>query len=197
MGLATINFVKEGEQPKAGGMRKLKDVINDEIDAWSELKHPNVVKALTWFEHPNENKMYLRMQLADLGCIQSLTAEDQENMVFRPNQKVYDFVLDKLNTNEELKTSNFGAECKSDNERVMKFIFCQIAQGVEYLHTQNVANRDLKPENMLFTTKEGGTDNRLFDRAQITDFTTALKVPDEDSMISDSAGTKLFEAPEV
>ena len=67
--VATINFVKEGEQPKAGGMRKLKDVINDEIDAWSELKHPNVVKALTWFEHPNENKMYLRMQLADLGCI--------------------------------------------------------------------------------------------------------------------------------
>lgn len=50
---------------------------------------------------------------------------------------------------------------------------------------------------MLFTTKEGGTDNRLYDRAQITDFTTALKVPDEDAMITDAGGTKLFEAPEV
>ena len=50
---------------------------------------------------------------------------------------------------------------------------------------------------MLFTTKEGGTDNRLYDRAQITDFTTALKVPDDDAMITDSGGTKLFEAPEV
>ena len=79
----------------------------------------------------------------------------------------------------------------------MKFIFSQIAQGLEYLHSQNVANRDLKPENMLFTTKEGGTDNRLYDRAQITDFTTALKVPDEDAMITDAGGTKLFEAPEV
>ena len=60
-----------------------------------------------------------------------------------------------------------------------------------------MANRDLKPENMLFTTKEGGTDNRLYDRAQITDFTTALKVPDDDAFITDSGGTKLFEAPEV
>lgn len=51
--VGSIVFVREGEQPKMGGMRKLKDVIYDEIDAWSELKHPNVVKALTWFEHPN------------------------------------------------------------------------------------------------------------------------------------------------
>ena len=52
---------------------------------------------------------------------------------------------------------------------------------------------------MLFTTKEGGTDNRLYDRAQITDFTTAIKLPEtniENFQIADSAGTKLFEAPE-
>ena len=40
----------------------------------------------------------------------------------------------------------------------------------------------------------------LYDRAQITDFTTAIKLPDEntdDFTISDHAGTKIFEAPEV
>ena len=83
----------------------------------------------------------------------------------------------------------------------MKFIFCQISEGLQYLHdTAKVANRDLKPDNMLFTTKEGGTDNRLYDRAQITDFTTAIKLPDDnpdDCLVSDSAGTKLFEAPEI
>ena len=83
-------------------MRKLKDVIYDEIDAWSELKHPNVVKALTWFEHPSQSKMYLRMQLADLGSIQNSSAEDVENMIFNPNPKVYEFVLNKINTDEEL-----------------------------------------------------------------------------------------------
>ena len=100
--VSTINFVREGEQAKAGGMRKLKDVIYDEIDAWSELKHPNVVKALTWFEHPSQNKMYLRMQLADLGSLQSSNTEDVENMVFNFNPKVYEFVLNKINTDAEL-----------------------------------------------------------------------------------------------
>ena len=147
-------------------MRRLKDVIYDEIDAWSNLKHPNVVKALTWFEHPSQDKMYLRMQLADLGTIAQSSEEDAENFVFNPNQKVYDFVLNKINTDEELKATNFGSECKSEKEKVMKFIFCQIAEGLQYLHdTAKVANRDLKPDNMLFTTKEGGTDNRLYDRA--------------------------------
>ena len=53
---------------------------------------------------------------------------------------------------------------------------------------------------MLFTTKEGGTQNKLYDRAQITDFTTAVKLPEinpDDFMIADFAGSKLFEAPEV
>ena len=86
-------------------------------------------------------------------------------MVFNFNPKVYEFVLNKINTDSELKSTKFGVECKSQKEKVAKFIFCQIAQGLEYLHSKNVVNRDLKPENMLFTTKEGGTDNRLYDRA--------------------------------
>lgn len=106
------------------------------------------------------------MQIADLGSIAVSSDEDSENFKFNPSQKVYDFVLNKINTDEELELTSFGSECKSEKEKVMKFIFCQIAEGLEYLHnTALVANRDLKPENMLFTTKEGGTDNRLYDRA--------------------------------
>merc|ERR1719382_1610948 len=138
--------------------------------------------------------MYLRMQLADLGPIARSSTEDADQLLFTPNPKVYDFVLNLINTNEELKEHNFGSECKSDKERVFKFIFCQISEGLQYLHERRVANRDLKPENMLFTTKEGGTDNRLYDRAQITDFTTAIKLPETDTdevTITDSQGTKL------
>ena len=111
-------------KPAVTGMHKLKDVIMDEVDAWSELKHTNIVKALTWFEHPSQDKMYLRMQIADLGTIEKNSEEDRSNMHFNPNPKVYDFVLNILNTNEELKENNFGSECKSDKEKVMKFIFC-------------------------------------------------------------------------
>ena len=167
------------------------------MNAWSRLRHPNVVKALIWFESSKHEKMYLQMQLADLGTIVDAGGED--TWTFNPNPKVYDYVLNKLRTTEELAT--FGSECKSDRERVMKFIFCQIAEGLQYLHDiAKVANRDLKPDNMLFTTKEGGTNNALYDRAQITDFTTAIKLPEEnpdEHTISDHAGTKVFEAPEV
>jgi serine/threonine protein kinase len=36
-----------------------------------------------------------------------------------------------------------------------------------------VANRDIKPENIVFTTQAGGTNPSIRDRAQIVDFTTA------------------------
>ena len=66
--------------------------------------------------------------------------------------------------------------------------------------TALVVNRDIKPENMLFTTQEGGTNIYLPDRVQITDFTTVIKLPEdnpEDFYISGAQGTKIFEAPEV
>ena len=62
-----------------------------------------------------------------------------------------------------------------------------------------IANRDIKPDNLLFTTKEGGTLNTMYDRAQITDFTIAIKLPEEDTdefTVSDLGGTKIFLAPE-
>ena len=66
-------------------------------------------------------------------------------------------------------------------------------------NTALVANRDLKPCNMLFATQAGGTNVKLYDRAQITDFTTAIKLPKDDTnnfFVSDRVGTKPFEAPE-
>mmetsp|Transcript_45191 Transcript_45191/g.59951 ORF Transcript_45191/g.59951 Transcript_45191/m.59951 type:complete len:95 (-) Transcript_45191:373-657(-) len=66
--------------------------------------------------------------------------------------------------------------CPTMRERIARFIFSQVASGVEYMHdVAFVANRDLKPDNILFTTKQGGTNCYSHDRAQITDFTTAFK----------------------
>ena len=86
-------------------------------------------------------------------------------------------------------------------ERIAKFIFTQVANGLEYLHYDAlVANRDIKPQNILFTTKEGGTDIFCHDRAQITDFTTVFKLHEETAdmvMISGMQGSAAFFAPEV
>jgi serine/threonine protein kinase len=52
----------------------------------------------------------------------------------------------------------------------------------------NIANRDIKLENILYIS-DG-------DRVKITDFTTAIAIPNEDFSILDREGTKAFEAPE-
>ena len=51
--------------------------------------------------------------------------------------------------------------------------------GLKYLHHRNlrVANRDIKPENIVFTTEAGGTTLDVRSRAMIVDFTTAERVP--------------------
>jgi serine/threonine protein kinase len=58
-------------------------------------------------------------------------------------------------------------------------MFADIASGIKYLHHPNlrVANRDIKPENIVFTTEEGGTSLNLRSRAMIVDFTTAERIP--------------------
>ena len=85
-------------------------------------------------------------------------------------------------------------------ERVAMFIFSQVANGLEYLHYEAlVANRDIKPENIMFTTKEGGTNNYSHDRAQITDFTTVFKLKAETAdivKISGKQGSPAYMAPE-
>lgn len=74
-------------------------------------------------------------------------------------------------------------------ERVARFIFSQVANGLEYLHYDAlVANRDIKPENIMFTTKEGGTNIFSHDRAQITDFTTVFKLKAETADIVKISG---------
>lgn len=86
-------------------------------------------------------------------------------------------------------------------ERIVKFIFSQIADAIRYLHEDaKLANRDIKPDNILFTTMEGGTNNGKPDRAQLTDFTTVFRLNKDDphaTRINDRSGTMCFWAPEM
>ena len=76
-------------------------------------------------------------------------------------------------------------------EKVSKYIFFQIASGMQYMHdVAHVVNRDIKPPNMLFMRSKDGRDHKG-DRAQIADFTTVIQCPDDDPdfMVSGDMGT--------
>ena len=163
------------------GIRKLYDQIIDEVEFWGKLKHDNIVKAFIWYQDRNPDqyerheKMYLMLQFADMGQIADV---NEETMEYVANPRMVDYLSKKLTEQDEFK--EFGSFCANMHERVAMFIFQQVANGLQYLHEEAyVANRDIKPDNIMFTTKEGGTNIYSHDRAQITDFTTVFKMDKE------------------
>jgi len=80
--------------------------------------------------------MYLMMQLSDLGAIASF----DDDLKFTISPQVYEFLQKKLGE-------------AAEKEQIVQFIFKDVAQGLLYLHeTMKFANRDIKPDNILFTT---------------------------------------------
>ncbi|KAJ0397584.1 hypothetical protein P43SY_001654 [Pythium insidiosum] len=77
-------------------------------------------------------------------------------------------------------------------ERLAKFYFHQLIQGVSACHRSGVVHRDIKPENLLL-------DERF--TLKICDFGLAVASPDritaEKMMLRDVAGTALYMAPEI
>ncbi|XP_071945010.1 calcium/calmodulin-dependent protein kinase kinase 1-like isoform X2 [Antedon mediterranea] len=65
--------------------------------------------------------------------------------------------------------------------------FRDIILGIEYLHHQKIIHRDIKPSNLLL-----GEDNSV----KISDFGVSNKFEGIDALLSDTAGTPAFMAPE-
>lgn len=66
--------------------------------------------------------------------------------------------------------------------------FRDVVLGIEYLHCQKIVHRDIKPSNLLLN------DNG---RVQISDFGVCNQFEGVDALLSDTAGTPAFVAPEA
>ncbi|XP_076059541.1 serine/threonine-protein kinase chk-1-like [Oratosquilla oratoria] len=70
------------------------------------------------------------------------------------------------------------------------FFFVQLLEGIEFLHSQGIAHRDLKPDNLLVS------EDRVL---KIADFglSASFIIDDEEVLLSRRCGTPRYRAPEV
>jgi len=74
------------------------------------------------------------------------------------------------------------------SERRAKRLTRQLASAIEFMHTQNVVHRDLKPDNLMI-----GSDNRL----RVIDFGLSNVTAGPGTLLETQCGTMCYSAPEM
>uniref|UniRef100_A0A8B9LGL0 calcium/calmodulin-dependent protein kinase n=1 Tax=Astyanax mexicanus TaxID=7994 RepID=A0A8B9LGL0_ASTMX len=98
---------------------------------------------------------------------------------------------DNLHMAFELVPKGPVMDIPSDNpltEEQARFYFRDVILGIEYLHYQKIIHRDIKPSNLLL-----GDDGHI----KIADFGVSNEFEGSDALLSNSAGTPAFMAPET
>ncbi|XP_028451929.1 calcium/calmodulin-dependent protein kinase kinase 1 isoform X1 [Perca flavescens] len=98
---------------------------------------------------------------------------------------------DNLHMVFELMPKGPVMEVPSDNpfsEEQTRLYFRDIILGIEYLHYQKIVHRDIKPSNLLL-----GDDGHV----KIADFGVSNQFEGNDALLSSTAGTPAFMAPET
>lgn len=68
--------------------------------------------------------------------------------------------------------------CKSMKERIARFLFMGLAEGLDYLHeTAQVVHRSIKLPSLVFATKYDSTDRSRPDRGQIANLKHVFELP--------------------
>ncbi|XP_033489923.1 calcium/calmodulin-dependent protein kinase kinase 1 isoform X2 [Epinephelus lanceolatus] len=98
---------------------------------------------------------------------------------------------DNLHMVFELMRKGPVMEVPSDNplsEEQARLYFRDVILGIEYLHYQKIVHRDIKPSNLLL-----GDDGHV----KIADFGVSNQFEGNDALLSSTAGTPAFMAPET
>ena len=132
-------------------------------------------------DDPNEDKLYLVMDLVKKGAVMSkgYWRYETRQALNRSGISVFDAG----------DASMIGDTVKRvlTEEKALKY-FRELILGLDYLHNHvGVIHRDIKPENLLVDE---------FDTLKISDFGVSSLMEDNSDELKNNAGTKLFLPPE-
>lgn len=149
-----------GKDGKVQYKDQLQDILN-EIKIMKKLDHPNVIKLWEVINDPDHHKIYMIIDYCEKGC---LVDWDDETLTFKSKTK------DQYLPEEEIAR-----------------MIGQIIKGLDYLHSNHIAHRDLKPQNML-QTQDG--------IIKLADFDVAAEIH-KGVTLNKTKGTFHFMAPEI
>lgn len=121
-----------------------------------KLNHPNLVSLLEVLDDPEEDSLYMVLEMCKKGVIMRVGMHEPADP--------YD-------------------------DESCRCWFRDLILGIEYLHAQGVAHRDIKPDNLLLTED---------DELKIVDFgVSEIFEKSSDSLSTKSAGSPAFLPPEL
>ena len=152
------------------------DKIETEISIWKTLNFVNIIRLYEIINVPELEHVYLVIEYADGGQI----------MKWNLNTQSYDFNLSIIPSLLQTFPEVFSKF--SEIEAACKIIFKQVCKGLEFLHSKFVIHKDLKPDNILFCSKDA--------TFKLTDFTISEQLESSEGLCFNPPGTTPFQAPE-
>jgi len=171
--------------------------VHDDYDVKELIGSGNFSKVYLGVEKKTSEKFAIKM--IDKKLVENTRLENEIQILKKVNHKniislkdIYEtqsklYLVMELVTGGEL--FNKIVEIGAYSESIAKDLVRQILHGVKYLHSLNIAHRDLKPTNLLLKSSESN-------EIKIADFGLS-KILGPDSMMQTACGTPIYVAPEV